>query len=212
MDVFSFRDRLQAYLAQELPGEEAHLKAMPVHRPLSSEAKLQAAKDYRASAVAILLYTEGKAVKSVLIQRPDYEGVHGGQVSFPGGKMDLTDDNLEMTARRECFEEIGFPMHQGTLLGALTEVFIPVSKFLVQPYVFFEENVPTLVSDEREVAEIISFDVHEFTQLEIERTTLNLSQGIRLKDVPYFPIENKIVWGATAIMLAEFQEVLRRMG
>lgn len=211
MDVFSFRDRLQEYLKSELPGEKAHLKAMPVHRPLSSEAKRQAAKDYRASAVAILLYPAENSLKCVLIQRPEYDGVHGGQVSFPGGKMDPTDLDLEMTARRECFEEIGYPMNRGMLLGTLTEVFIPVSKFLVQPYVLFEENLPPLINDQREVAEIISFDVHEFTQLQIERTTIDLNRGVRLKDIPYFPIENRIVWGATAIMLAEFQEVLRRV-
>lgn len=212
MDVFSFRDQLQERLKEQLPGEEAHLRALPVHRPLSSEAKKQAALDYRASAVAILLYPEANALKSVLIQRPNYDGAHGGQVSFPGGKMDPTDRDLEMTARRECFEEIGYPMHQGQLLGALTEVFIPVSKFLVQPYVFFEENLPPLTNDEREVAEIISFDVAQFAQMDIQQTTIELQHGMRLNHVPYFPIENRIVWGATAIMLAEFQEVLRRIG
>ena len=85
MDVFSFRDQLQERLKEQLPGEEAHLRALPVHRPLSSEAKKQAALDYRASAVAILLYPEANALKSVLIQRPNYDGAHGGQVSFPGG-------------------------------------------------------------------------------------------------------------------------------
>lgn len=210
MESDLFLSQLKASYSKGLPGEKAHLKALPVNRPLSSEAKVKAKNEYRTSAVSILLHPSQSSIECVLIQRPDYQGTHGGQVSFPGGKMEEFDKDLIDTARRECHEEIGFPAQKGELIGAMTEVFIPVSKFVVQPYLFFENSTPEFTPDAREVKEILSFDVIQFANQEIEYTSITAKSGIRLKDVPFYNINDRIVWGATAIMLAEFQEILRR--
>ena len=102
IDFDSFIAHLRSQL-NDLPGEKAHATLMPINRPFTSEA-LERKPDYRKSAVALILFPEDEAIKSILIQRPDYNGTHGGQVSFPGGKMDNTDIDLEFTARREAFE------------------------------------------------------------------------------------------------------------
>jgi 8-oxo-dGTP pyrophosphatase MutT (NUDIX family) len=194
-----------------LPGEEAHQLLMPLKRPLSSVAKANTS-NFRESAVGIVLHPFNNSIHCILIRRPSYEGAHSGQISFPGGKRDLDDVDLEYTARRECLEEIALPHEHADLIHPLTEVFIPVSKFSVQPYVFFTEDLPELTPDDREVEEIISFDVFDLLRHDkIPTTSIPINAGFTMKDVPYFDIHGHIVWGATAMMLAEMRALLKRM-
>ncbi len=207
----TFITSLKKVLKNGLPGEAAHQLLMPLKRPLSSTAKSEA-KNYRESAVGIVLHPFNNSIHCILIKRPSYEGAHGGQISFPGGKRDASDIDLEYTARRECLEEIALPHQHAELIHPLTEVFIPVSKFSVQPYIFFTDDLPELMPDEREVEEIISFDLFELThKKEISRTSIPLNSGFTMKNVPYFDINGHVVWGATAMMLAEMKVLLERM-
>ncbi len=211
MDPSNFISSLKKTLENGLPGEEAHQLLMRLKRPLSSVAKTEA-NSYRESAVGIVLHPFKDSIHCILIRRPSYEGAHGGQISFPGGKRDASDIDLEYTARRECLEEIALPHDHAELIHPLTEVFIPVSKFSVQPYIFFTDNLPELTPDEREVEEIISFDLLELARKkEIPRTSIPINAGFTMKDVPYFDINGHIVWGATAMMLAEMKVLLERM-
>ena len=194
-----------------LPGEEAHQLLMPLKRPLSSIAKANTS-NYRESAVGIVLHPFDNSIHCLLIRRPSYEGAHSGQISFPGGKRDAKDLNLEYTARRECREEIALPHEHADLIHPLTEVFIPVSKFSVQPFVFFTDNLPELTPDDREVEEIISFDVFDLIRHDkIPTTSIPINAGFTMKDVPYFDIHGHVVWGATAMILAEMRVLLKRM-
>ena len=211
MAPHDFLTSFKQTLKSGLPGEDAHQLLMPVKRPLSSVAKSKTS-DYRESAVGIVLYPKNDSIHCILIRRPSYEGAHSGQISFPGGKRDADDVNLEYTARRECFEEIALPHQHAELIHPLTEVFIPVSKFSVQPYIFFTDNLPELAPDKREVEEIISFDVFDLTRHnQIPTTSIPISAGFTMKDVPYFNIDGHIVWGATAMVLGEMKVLLERM-
>lgn len=157
-----------------------------------------------------MLYPTTNSANCVLIERPSYDGVHGGQISFPGGKMDATDPHLEYTARRECFEEINLPLEAGKLIGSLTDVYIPVSNFLVSPYVFSLDETPSLTPDEREVESIIEFDVLQLLDhSQIKTKDMKLGKGFIQKNVPYFDINGHVVWGATAMMLSEFREIIK---
>lgn len=204
-----FEAKIHAAISNSLPGENAHLAMNPSGRRLSSQAKKKAV-NVRESAVAIVLYDTGENYEIVLIQRPDYVGAHGGQISFPGGKRDETDENLQGTAMRECQEEIGISLENAQFLGQLTPVYIPVSNFHVEPYLFYYSEVPNFVKDEREVSAIFSISIaallHEGTisTMEIE------IKGDRLyKDIPCFLINDKKIWGATALILNELKEVLQ---
>jgi len=209
MQGHPFINKFQTSIENGLPGEMAHADLMPVNRPFSSEA-LREATNYRKSAVGIVLFEDSKSIRCVLIQRPQYDGVHSRQVSLPGGKMDETDPNLEFTAKRECMEEIALHPHQMNTVGELSHVYIPVSKFYVQPYVFFVEETPLLVPDKREVDEIFTFDIEDLLDDQrLKLTNLKLSNGFNQKDVPYFDIEGRTVWGATAMILSEFKAVLK---
>lgn len=211
MKVQLFLDLFKQELADNLPGESAHLRMSPMNRPLSSLA-LKNAVDVRDSAVAVVLYRNKDQIECILTQRPEYDGSHGGQVSFPGGKKDPEDNDLEETARRECFEEIGIPKNEGMLLGQLTEVYIPVSGFLVKPFVYFHQELPQLKKDEREVAEILTFPLFDLKKEErISSTEIHLRNGMIYKNIPYFDLADKKVWGATALILNEIREILLKI-
>lgn len=211
MVEYLFLDKIREEISERLPGESAHVKMSPEHRILSSAA-LKNADNVRDCAVAIVLYRIDNRVECILTQRPNYAGNHSGQVSFPGGKKDLSDDNLEVTARRECFEEIGIPREEGVLLGKLTDVYIPVSGFLVKPFVFYHSELPNLTPDKREVAEILRFSLFDLKkETLIAYTEIRLDDGTIFRNIPYFNLANKKVWGATALILSELKEILVNM-
>lgn len=144
----TFSTQLQNEL-KNLPGEEAHVEMFPL-RARTSEA-LKTVEGYRLSAVMALLYPSGASHNIILIERQDYDGKHGGQMSFPGGKKEDEDYSSLKAALRETHEEIGIHPDHIKVLGRLTDVYIPVSNFLVHPYVGMLESKPEFVADVREV-------------------------------------------------------------
>lgn len=196
---------------KDLPGEKAHADLMPLNRPFTSDA-LKRNPNYRQSAVALIFYPENAVIKSILTQRPNYEGAHGGQISFPGGKRDDTDPNLEFTARREAFEEINLPIEAGIYLGKMSEIYIPPSNFLVEPHLFYVNHLPPLIPDEREVASIIHFNIHDLLEPAILKSEdMKFGDGFTRKNVPYLDIQGNKVWGATGMILAELRQLISRM-
>lgn len=210
IDFDSFITHLRIHL-NDLPGEKAHASLMPVNRPYTSEA-LKRKPNYRKSAVALILFPENEDIKSILIQRPDYNGTHGGQVSFPGGKMDDTDIDLEFTARREAFEEINLPLETGNFLGKMSEIYIPPSNFLVEPNVFYVSKLPELTGDQREVQSIITFNIFDLIHPDSFKVgdIRNINHLTR-KNIPFFEIQEHKVWGATGMILAEMKEIILRI-
>jgi 8-oxo-dGTP pyrophosphatase MutT (NUDIX family) len=202
-------DDLLRKFDSELPGERAHIEMAPINRPLSSFA-LKNAIEPRESAVSIILYPKDDAIHSILIQRPVYDGTHSGQIAFPGGKKEETDIHLEFTARRECFEEIGLPIESGFLIKEMTKVFIPVSNFIVYPFVFFVDLIPELIANEREVEEIIHYNIDHLLKDEHQsKMDILLPNNILQKNIPCFEIQNKKIWGATALILNELKLILK---
>jgi len=208
MNEVSFLEQFKRELQLNLPGEAAHQKMTSIYRPLSSLA-LKSALEIRESAVAVILCLNNGQIECILTQRTEYNGNHSGQISFPGGKKDPSDLDLEETARRESFEEIGIPVDSGIFLGQLTDVFIPVSGFLVKPFVFYHHQLPEFIRNEREVAEILTFPLFDLKKEElISKMEVHLPDGSVFRDIPYFDLANKKVWGATAFILSEIREIL----
>ena len=195
----------------DLPGEKAHQEMVPGKRISAYEA-IKQNLSFRSSAVSIILSPFGDSFQGILIKRTSYDGAHSGQIAFPGGKKDPEDLDLMATAIRETKEEISLHLSQNQLLGALTPVYIPVSRFMVQPYLFLVEELPDLVKEEKEVAEIITYDALEFVnKSSVEYTSIQLARGTTMKDVPFFNIQNQVVWGATALMLNELRTLFREV-
>jgi 8-oxo-dGTP pyrophosphatase MutT (NUDIX family) len=201
-------EKLRRSFERPLPGEEAHKRMAPFNRTLSSEA-LKSAVNFKESAVAIICYPHESGVNCILTQRPFYEGAHSGQISFPGGKYEPTDLNSIYTACRECKEEIGVELSDTHHLGLLTEVFIPVSNFLVKPHLFFFDREPQFQPDAREVAEIITFSLTALTdETSISTMEWRFPNGMIQHDIPCFQFGSKKVWGATALILNELREIM----
>mgnify|MGYP000545445655 CR=1 FL=1 len=198
MQLSSFVDLLKQKLKEELPGMEAHLTMTP-YRRLTKVIP----DNHKKSAVMILLYEKEGEIYFPLIQRQDYKGVHSGQISFPGGKMDKTDSSLLETAFRETEEEVGIDRTELSYIGELTELYIPPSNFMVHVYVSFHSGTPSFVKEEKEVKEILEVPYSSvMDDGNIKETEVLIQGGMKLK-TPYLDLNDKVVWGATAAILVE---------
>lgn len=205
----SFIEKLRKEIIN-LPGEKAHIAMLPGKRIRSSEA-IKTAKTIKQSAVSIILFEKDSQFNFVLIQRPEYKGIHSKQISFPGGKLDETDNNDVENALRETEEEIGVDRNDLLHLGKLTKIYIPVSCFEVHPHVFYLQNPKPFKKEIREVDEILSIQIKELlNEKNVTQTEIDRGNKMVLKNVPSFILNNKIVWGATAIILNEFKTILKR--
>ncbi len=200
----TFTEDLRKRLQKPLPGEAAHQKMASAARyRLGTKPNERT----RRSAVLICFYPYQHSIYLPLILRPQYDGVHAGQMAFPGGRMERIDENLTRTALREAQEEVGIRVSDVKVLGLLTELFIPPSNFYVQPVVGVLPYRPDFYPDPREVEAIVEVNLDTL----LDETIVGNSQidvrGIMV-EAPYYQIQGYRVWGATAMMISELLMVL----
>lgn len=153
--------------------------------------------------VLLLLYPQRDELYLVLTQRTDRLPNHKGQVSFPGGACDPGESFVE-TALREAREELGIDPAQVSVLGELTPLYISASNFCIHPVVGYTPSPPEFRPNPREVAQVLQAPVSIFLNPVIVREERWPWQGIEMR-VPYFLLDGQHkVWGATAMVLAEF--------
>ncbi len=194
-----------------LPGESAHLDMIP-YRIVSSSYKIDK-KKAKQSAVLCLLKQVDSELYGLLIQRQSDGGKHSGQIAFPGGKKDDEDKNLEQTALRETYEEVGIEQHNIDILGKLTSVYIPVSHFFVQPFIGILKQEQDLTLSTREVKEAFWFNIKDLLNDECKtKRHIKNHKGITMKNIPCFVLNNKVVWGATSLILNELKQLFINSG
>ncbi|HPH17298.1 MAG TPA: CoA pyrophosphatase [Haliscomenobacter sp.] len=205
----SFIHHLEQSLQQPLPGQLAQIK---MAHPARYEGPNIPATATLAGVLALFFPKNGQW-NLVFIERVSHNprDVHKGQISFPGGRYEAGDGHSGQTALRETHEEVGVNPQDITLLGALTELYIPVSNFHVQPYVGFMEYAPVFQPQEAEVAGILEvpFD-HFHNPQHVKMQDLVINPTFTLPNVPYFDLEGKKLWGATAMIVSELLEVSTR--
>ena len=200
-------DQLKQALQQSLPGETAQNLMSPPYRVPTKE-YLKSNPNPKKSSVLILIYPKNSLPHFVLTLRHDYNGAHSGQVSFPGGKIEKRDLTLEATALRETEEEIGVDSAYINVIGKLTGLYIPVSGYWVNPFVGFCNQNPTFNINTKEVKQLIEVPINEIVKNDIISTyNFTLRDNTKV-EVPCYKINGHIVWGATAMMLAELREIL----
>lgn len=207
MQIEYIKDRFK----YPLPGAGSHLKMAPEHR--SFELQMVGGKPLapRLSAVVALLYPGEMGLKLVFIRRSEYVGIHSGQIAFPGGRYEESDGDLLVTALRELEEEIGVAADGLEVLGALTDLYVPPSNFLVRAYVAYSPVKPVYRIDAREVQEVLEFDLNYFFRNDIiEQKDFTAHNSVKVTRAPYYQVQGTIIWGATAMMLTELIDLLNK--
>jgi 8-oxo-dGTP pyrophosphatase MutT (NUDIX family) len=205
-----FADNLKNEILKGLPGTEVQWQMASSDRMVRNFPRTPG-KDARAASVLILLYPNNESVFTVFMQRPEYNGVHGGQISFPGGKQEPADENAIRTALREAEEETGVDPGLLEITGTLTPLFIPVSNTLVTPVVAWINNKPHFSHDDGEVVFLFDADLNRFYDPAIVKVK-PVKIGPETLNVKYYDYEGHMIWGATAMILHELLVIIRRGG
>ena len=159
----------------------------------------------------VLLYRDSEErLRVVLTLRHAGLRGHSGQVSFPGGRQDPQDRSLTDTAMRETGEEIGICREGIRVLGGMPRLYIPTSHHDVYPTVGYCETLPHFRANPQEVAEVFSFALDDLLDPRFSREERRMIRGYDVW-VPYYDVGGHKVWGATAILLSELEERLRKV-
>ena len=203
-------EELKQKFLRPLPGALSHLKMSPSHRMEDFSGLNDMMPLAKRSAVLVLLFPDKGQLKTVFIKRSEYDGVHSGQISFPGGQYESTDKSFEDTALRETNEEIGVSSDKIQLVGQLTDFYIPPSNFLVKVFVGYSNQKPEYIPDKKEVQSVVEvdmddlYDSNNITQKEFYSTSRKI-----LVNAPTYIINGVEIWGATAMIVSELLDVLR---
>lgn len=194
--------KLKAVLRQPLPGREAQFSMAPDGRELGDP------RHYDDAAVLVAVHRQAGRWGIPLIHRAEDGYAHGGQVSFPGGRLE-PDETLSLCAAREAEEEIGVNRATIEQLGALTPLPIPVSRFVIHPFVATIPDDASFTPDPREVQRVLFLPLDRLLAPDARKTGEITLPGRRLRDIPYLELDGLRIWGATAMVLGEFAAVLR---
>lgn len=199
--------KLEVKIRSGLPGWDAQ-KLMASTRRLNDELRHFVPDNATQSSVLIVLYPYKDSVYTLLIVRKDNGGVHGGQVSFPGGRVEEEDVSYEETALREAYEEISLNPMNVKIIGRLSSLYIPPSGYLVYPILSYVTERPEVKPDMHEADKILEADLFWFLE----------PKSVSIKDInvrgsmittPCFKWDGYIIWGATAMMLNELLSMVR---
>lgn len=199
------KERIKLALNNKLPGSDSQSKMLPPNRELSVVTNKKATVKY--SSVLFLLFEDNNILKVCFIKRPQHMKYHPGQVAMPGGRIEKNETALQ-TALRETEEEIGVSAEKIEILGQLSDLYVDVSRFLIYPFVGWISENPIFRLNKNEVEKIILFPLLQYKNCfdvqELETVSGKLA-------VPCIPFEKEIIWGATAMILAEFYDVLEEV-
>lgn len=195
-------ENIKKALSGNLPGSISHGKMLPPNRVLKAASEEK--KRVKYSSVLLLLFVENNELTACLIKRPTHMKYHAGQIALPGGRIEKGETAIE-TALRETYEEIGIQSDQIEILGSLSEFYVEVSRFQIQPFVGWMQKRPEFILNHNEVEKTVLLPLNKFKtpfdEIELETIKGNLK-------VPCIQFENEIVWGATAMILSEFSDIL----
>lgn len=196
--------RVDASLRAELPGAAAQAALSP--RPRREWRAGFDRTTIRDAAALLLLFPIADRAHIVLTVRTDTLGRHRGQVSLPGGVVE-PGETLEQAALREAHEEVGLATDTVHVIGALTPLDIPVSGFRLHPVVATVNFRPLLTAAGGEVARIVEVAVDDLLDGSRLLSTERALEG-KSRAVPAFHVAGVEIWGATAMVLAEFLALL----
>jgi 8-oxo-dGTP pyrophosphatase MutT (NUDIX family) len=204
----NFAEKLKIEISNGLPGTEVQWALASSDRMIKGFPRVPR-EDSSVAAVLIPLYPVNGKIYTVFIQRTEYNGIHSGQISFPGGKKELSDIDLIHTAMREASEETGINQDDINIIDILTPLYIPVSNIVVTPVVAWMDKKPLFNPQIDEVFTIIEADIQTLLDPSIIKVKPFEIRG-EMIDIKYFNYKNTVIWGATAMILHELLTIIRR--
>lgn len=178
-----------------------------MRKKLGKEINVEARKPKKA-AVMSLIFPRYNELHMAFMLRKSYPGVHSNQISFPGGKIEGTDANFLAAALRETNEEFGVEPKEIEVLRELTQVYIPPSNFLVQPFLGWSEKELKFIPEQSEVERIIEIPLELVLSDEFVGSKMLTTSYANNIEVPIFKFGEEVIWGATAMMLSEIKDLL----
>ncbi len=194
---------------QMLPGESAHLRMAPPHRRNAVIPAVGSTSVRVAAVLALIVPDANRDAAIVIIERTGGSSVHASQYSFPGGKKEQ-DEDLYHTALRETQEEIGVSKGDITIVGELTRLYIPPSNFLVYPFLGIMHQRPVYNISENEVQQVYEIPLGDLLhESAVKQGVFGSSAGYQVQ-APFYEWGNVHIWGATAMMISEIIELIRK--
>ncbi len=198
-----FIDFLKVKLSMSLTGAEYHkilapkFKGMPFRKTTPNQ-------DAKESSVLVLLQPDySNSFNIIFTLRSANLVKHSGQICFPGGRIEMN-ETAEDAAKRETEEEIGISENDYQIIGSLSQLYVPPSNNIINPFVAVLNNNPNYKINHYEVEEVFSVNINN----------INLGTAIKYYtdkfdemevDIPYFDVHKSTkLWGATSMILAEF--------
>jgi 8-oxo-dGTP pyrophosphatase MutT (NUDIX family) len=207
MDIKDTFRMLKKKFTGPMPGFRAQRRMTPNPRP-GNKLYFEVEDISNKAGVLLLFYPWKDELYLVLTRRTDHVDFHKGQISLPGGRQE-PEESLEQTALREAQEELKIDPDSVRILGRLTPLFIPPSNYCIYPVVGFSERRPDFQPETQEVAEVLEIPVHHLLEPESTHKEKWIIRGAEV-EVPFYLFRGQKIWGATAMVLAELVEVLKR--
>ena len=211
-------NKLRESLAKELPGIKSW-ERMAVKSQEGNSIESESLQKYskwlteeklsvmKTAAVLIGFFEKGNNWYFPLIKRPMHEKNHPGQIALPGGARE-NNETLEETALREAFEEVGIIPNNVEIIGKLTPLPVPVSNYLIYPFVGIINKEPEWKINKDEVAELIILKLDDLIEADNGYSENWDLRGNKVK-VPVFKLSDKTIWGATATVLCEMLDLIK---
>jgi 8-oxo-dGTP pyrophosphatase MutT (NUDIX family) len=199
---------LQQKLLTHLPGLATQLLMAP---PTRNASHLVVPNHAKLGGVMIVLFLKNNEWHVLLMRRTEDKGKHSGQISFPGGKYDNTDNTITYTAIRELEEEMGLTINDYTIIGSLSSLYIPPSNFLISPIVAYTKNAFILNPSQAEVAEVLEIPLKKLFAAATKTMGNTYSSFDNTQTIltPMYTLDDSInIWGATAMVLRELEELV----
>lgn len=205
----NFTIQLIEAFKQPLPGKSGQVQLKPylkINKNIDAPSFIKP----KEGAVMAVIYPKENIPHLLLIERPQYDGVHSGQIAFPGGKIEKSDASFLHAALRETHEEVGIESNHIQVVGNLTEVFVFASNFMVYPFVGIMQEIPRLALETKEVAGVLEIPLSRFFEDGIiKEKKIQNALGFNLM-APYYDLDSKVLWGATAMMVSELCAVIKQ--
>lgn len=200
--------RLKDSLALDLPGQYFQNLMSPVE---AHEKYRIVPKDHRVACVMALIHPkkDGQLYITYIERASSHpDDKHAGQIGFPGGKFEKEDESLVICALREVEEELGIKIKDIEVLGELTSLYVFASNFLVYPYVGYIDYEPKYIPQIEEVAGVLEVPLSLLTDIKYKTSkSMKLAAGTE-SVVPGYNVNGHFLWGATAMISRELEELL----